>query len=106
MPNDFGSRTLRVPEAIPRLLRDLVHDRTGIFFEDSRMDMLLEKLEPLAQSLGCDSFLQYYYALKDNSDGEGDRGWEALSVQETYFWREMSQIDVLVKVTVPDWFKR
>jgi len=95
-----------VPEAVPRLLRDLVHDRTGIFFEDSRMDMLLEKLEPLAQSRGFDSFLQYYYALKDNSEGEWDRAWEALSVQETYFWREMSQIEALMNAIIPDWFQR
>ena len=29
---------------------------------------------------------------------------DALSVQETYFWREMPQIDALVKIVVPKWF--
>ncbi len=76
---------MRVPEGISTLLRDLIHERTGIFFEDSRMDLLLEKLEPLAQNRGCPSFLDYYYTLKDNEHGEWDRAWEALSVQETYF---------------------
>ena len=101
MPIDAGPKALRVPDGIPRLLRDLIHDRTGIFFEDSRMDLLLEKLEPLAQSRGFGSFLDYYYALKDNERGEWDRAWEALSVQETYFWREMSQINALVETIVP-----
>lgn len=106
MPADVGPKTLRVPEGISRLLRDLIHDRTGIFFEDSRMDFLLGKLEPLAQLRGCASFLDYYYALKDNDHGEWDRAWEALSVQETYFWREISQVNALVDKIIPEWFAR
>ncbi len=30
----------------------------------------------------------------------------ALSVQETYFWREFGQIRLLVDVLIPEWFKR
>lgn len=106
MPADVvPKRTLRIPEGVSPLLRDLIHDRTGIFFEDSRMDVLLEKLEPLAHARGCNSFLDYYYALKDNDHGEWDRAWDALSVQETYFYREMAQINVLVDQIIPQWFK-
>jgi chemotaxis protein methyltransferase CheR len=70
------------------------------------MDFLLEKLEPAVQGRGFNSFLEYYYALKDNRHGEWDRAWEALSVQETYFWREMGQIEVLVKQIAPDWLRK
>jgi len=70
------------------------------------MDFLIDKLEPAAQNRGCGSFLEYYYALKDNDTGEWERAWEALSVQETYFWREMSQVDALVKKIIPDWFRQ
>jgi chemotaxis protein methyltransferase CheR len=69
------------------------------------MDFLIDKLEPAAQNRGFGSFLDYYYVLKDNDSGEWARAWEALSVQETYLWREMSQIDTLVKKIVPDWFR-
>jgi chemotaxis protein methyltransferase CheR len=106
MPSELAPKTLRVPEGIPRLLRDLIHDRTGLFFEDSRMDYLIDKLEPVALSRGFNSFLEYYYALKEDQHGEWDRAWEALSVQETYFWREMSQIETLVGVLVPEWRRR
>jgi len=84
----------------------LIHDRTGLFFEDARLDLLLEKLEPMAQERGCKSFLDYYYALKDNEHEEWDKAWEALSVQETYFWREMAQIDALARHIVPEWFQK
>jgi chemotaxis protein methyltransferase CheR len=106
MPADVGPKALRVPDGISNLLRDLIHDRTGIFFEDSRMDLLLTKLEPLVKLRGCASFLDYYYTLKDNDKGEWDRAWEALSVQETYFYREMSQINVLVEIIIPAWFQK
>jgi len=105
-PREAGPRQLRVPEGVPELLRDLIHQRTGLFFEDNRTDFLIEKLEPAAQARGFASFLDYYYALKDDDHGEWDRAWEALSVQETYFWREMSQINALVRLIIPDWFRR
>lgn len=106
MPSQVGSQPLPVAEGVPRLLRDLIHERTGLFFEDSRMDILIGKLQPLAQSRGFGSLLQYYYALKDEDHTEWDRAWEALSVQETYFWREMSQINALVELIIPDWFRK
>ena len=106
MLNDTGPRPLRVPEGVPRLLRDLIHDRTGLFFEDARMDLLVEKLMPVATDRGFGSLLDYYYSLKDSNQGEWDRAWEALSVLETYFWREMSQINALVEEIVPAWFRK
>jgi chemotaxis protein methyltransferase CheR len=90
---------------VPGLLRDLVHDRTGIYFEDARIDSLMEKLEPLAREREHQSFLDYYYALKDNQSIEWAQAWEVLSVLETYFWREMSQIDALTKIIIPQWFQ-
>ena len=106
MPNEDKVKTLRLPEGIPQLLRDLIHERTGLYFEDSRMSFLIEKLEPQVQARRFDSFLDYYYALKDNDAGEWDRAWEALSVQETYFWREMSQVNALVDIILPSWFQK
>jgi chemotaxis protein methyltransferase CheR len=97
---------VRVPDGVPGLLRDLIHDKTGLFFEDSRLDDLMEKLEPLAQQNGHQSFLDFYYALKDNRPAEWDQAWEALSVQETYFWREFSQIEALAEIIIPAWFQK
>ena len=43
---------------------------------------------------GFDSLLDYYYLLK--YDAQADEEWvraiDALSVQETYFWREPDQL--------------
>ncbi len=66
----------------------------------------MEKLGPLAVQRGHQSFLDFYYALKDNQSGEWAQAWEVLSVQETYFWREMSQIEALTEIIIPEWFQK
>src|ERR1043165_7222878 len=98
---------LSIPEGIAVLLRDLIHERTGIFFDPTRLDMMLDKLQEPARARNCHSLLDYYYLLKydENGQGEWERVIDALSVQETYFWREMGQIRVLVEVLIPQWFK-
>ncbi len=98
---------IAIPEAVPRLLRDLIHERTGIFFEPERFGMMMEKLQGRALAHGCQSFLDYYYILKyeENNRDEWRRVMDAFSVQETYFWRELDQIKALVDVVVPEWFK-
>ena len=101
-------RKLLITAGIQPLLRDLIHERTGIFFEQGRLDVLVEKIEPLATERNCYSLLDYYYLLKHEENGVEDwaRVMDALSVQETYFWREMAQIRLLAEVLVPDWFKK
>ena len=108
MLTDAGRKPLLVPAGVPALLSAIVHERTGILFEPDRHDVLLDKLEPLAEERGCYSFLDYYYLLKYEENGTADweRVLDAISVQETYFWREMPQIHALVKVLVPEWFQR
>jgi chemotaxis protein methyltransferase CheR len=95
-----------VPEGSAVLLRDLVHEHTGTYFEANRLGTLIEKLQPLARERHCRSVLDYYYLLKfdGESTGEWQRVMDTLSVQETYFWREMDQIRALVDVLVPAWF--
>ena len=96
----------RPPFTTAMLLRDLVQDHTGMFFDNDRTGTLLDKLEPLAVKRGCRSFLEYYYHLKLEGEvsGEWQQVLEALSVQETYFWREMDQVRALVDILIPRWF--
>jgi chemotaxis protein methyltransferase CheR len=107
MPAPGGVIPLSVPDGVPTLLRDLVHERTGIFFEPANFDTLLEKLRGRALHHGCQSYLDYYYILKYDERGPEEwlRVMDAFSVQETYFWREFAQINALARTVVPRWFK-
>src|SRR5215203_5651495 len=85
------------------LLRDLIHERVGLNFDDSKINLLTDKIAPLIIERGFDSFLDYYYLLKYDADTAGE--WlnviNALTVQETYFWREMDQIHGLAEIVIP-----
>jgi len=102
----FDSEILGIPVGTERLLRDLVHDRTGLFFDDSKLDSLMDKLSPLVVRRGFHSFLDYYYLLKYDEDAvlEWRHVMNAISIGETYFWREFDQIRALSETIVPQWF--
>lgn len=89
--------------ALP-LLRDLVQERLGLFYDAARYDTLADRLAPLVVERGFDSFLDYYYLLKydETAAAEWLRVMDALSVPETYFWREIDQVQAIVQHVVPD----
>lgn len=107
MPAADNVFPLSVPEGVPVLLRDLIHERTGLYFEPDRFDTLLDKLRDRALHHGCQSYLDYYYILRYGAGPPDEwlRVMDAFSVQETYFWRELSQIRTLTHTLVPRWFK-
>ncbi len=98
--------SLGVTGGADRLLRDLIHERTGLFFDNGKGDILADKLSPLVIERGFTSLLDYYYLLKydEAAQDEWRSVMNALSVPETYFWREMDQVRALVEWVVPRWF--
>ena len=102
----MGSRSqnLILPEGATYLIRDLINERIGMFFDNGKSDLLLDKLSPLVVDRGFSSYLDYYYLLKYD-DSAAPVEWQnvvnALSVQETYFWREMDQVRALVQQLLP-----
>ena len=96
-------RGLRIPERTLELLRDLIAANIGIHYDAERLDVLSDRLVPLAIERGFDSMLDYYYLLKYDSTGSSEwpRVMDALSVQETYFWREADHFTALATEIVP-----
>ena len=99
----FGADALGLPPTGMAVLRELIHERTGICFENDRVDLLAERMAPLVIARGFRSFLDLYYLLKyDEAAADGWREvMDALSVPETYFWREVDQIRAMVCHVVP-----
>src|SRR5215207_5786128 len=86
------------------LLRDLIHERTGLFYDNGRYDTLGDRLAPLVIQHGFRTFLDFYYLLRYDEQaaaGEWRHVLNALSVQETYFWREVDQIQALSRILLP-----
>jgi chemotaxis protein methyltransferase CheR len=98
----FRAESLGLAGHVTTILRDLVHERLGLFYEPGQFDQLADRLAPLVVARGFDSFMDYYYLLKYSADtDEWGRVMDALAVQETYFWREIDQIRAVVDHVVP-----
>jgi chemotaxis protein methyltransferase CheR len=99
----FDSEGLGLPTGPLGLIRSLIHERTGVFFDDARCDTLADRLAPRVIECGFDSLLDYYYLLKYDERASDEWGsvMDALAVPETYFWREIEQLQVIAQMVVP-----
>ena len=105
----FGSDALGIPPTGLPVLQELIHERTGLFFDADRTDLLAERVAPLVVERGFRSFLDLYYLLKYDEPAARvvwRQVMDALSVPETYFWREMDQIRAVVCYVVPELVRR
>jgi chemotaxis protein methyltransferase CheR len=100
---------LGIPLTGLAVLRDLLHERTGLFFDDDRTDLLADRMAPLVVGRGFRSFLDLYYLLKYDEAAAAET-WrqvmDALSVPETYFWREVDQVRAIVCQVMPTLARR
>jgi chemotaxis protein methyltransferase CheR len=99
----FFSESLALPENAFTILRDLIMERTGIYYEESKKDILADKLSNRVLERGFSSFIDYYYLLKYDNDSQDEWNvvFDLIAVRETYFWREYDQIDALVNHIIP-----
>lgn len=79
-----------------RLLRDFIHERFGIYFEESQKGSLRSRLQGRVASLDLLSFEDYYQYLRfgPQRTDELQRVISHLTNNETYFFREMAQLQV------------
>lgn len=99
----FSVDALGLTDGAYTLLRDLIEERTGVFFDESKRGLLSDKLAELVVAHGLTSFLDYYYLLR--YDPEAESHWrrllDRLAVPETYFWRQSDQLTLLVDHVLP-----
>ncbi len=88
--------------------RDLIRERTGMFFGARRRDALVRSLLAAAEGGGWKDAARYYVALRRASTR--DELWDDLigqiSVGESYFFRDTAQFDILHRVILPQLIAR
>jgi chemotaxis protein methyltransferase CheR len=89
----FDPRPRLAPDEF-RLLRDLVNAHAGLHFEDDALYMFDRRLGERVTALELSGFDQYYKYLRFDIRGhvELDEAVEALTTNETYFWRQEYQL--------------
>ena len=93
----FDAESLGLRSAAVPLLRDLIHDRTGLTYDDNRLDTMADRLAPLVAAHHLDSFLDYFYYLKYD-----DRPERLCADYNLYSFDHNVRIRLKVRVTVED----
>jgi chemotaxis protein methyltransferase CheR len=80
------------------ILRTLIEERIGLAYATGDDVIVHDKLKLQAQEAGFDSLLDYYYFLRYDTGSEVEFSAlvDALVVNETYFFRELPQLEMLV----------
>jgi len=84
---------------------EFIYRKSGIFLEDDKhYDKLAKYIDSRAEELGFDNFRKYFFKLRfDDKDGDEFQAlMNAITVNETYFFREKDQFEVLVNRILPE----
>ncbi len=90
-------------------LRDFIHELTGIVFSDNKKYLLENRLRSRIQELGLQSFEEYYQYLQRsslNARTEINKLFDAITINETYFFRNEAQFNALRTVILPEILQR
>jgi chemotaxis protein methyltransferase CheR len=90
------------------ILSALIEENTGLHYDLQERELLAERVSGRATERGFESLLDYYYFLRYDADADAELALlaEALVVHETYFFRELAPLQVLVSEVVPGLLKR
>ena len=86
-----------------KLLSDLIECRFGLVFDGGRRDILDSRLRSRMRELGLGSLREYYLYLRAHHDREAElsRLASLITNNETYFFRETHQFDILIRHVLP-----
>ena len=87
-----------------KLLTDLIEERFGLTFQGIRLEILESKLRPRLRELHLTTVRDYYQYLRFHPDRDGElaRLPAMVTNNETYFFRETHQFDLLVNHVIPE----
>ncbi|HTA39984.1 MAG TPA: protein-glutamate O-methyltransferase CheR [Candidatus Acidoferrales bacterium] len=99
--------TILITEPEFTALRDVIRDRFGIFYDDTKQFLLQSRLQTRLLKRSCSTFEGYYKFLTSSlqREEEWDELASVLSNNETYFFRERAQLEVLLSDVVDESLK-
>ena len=89
-----------------RLIRDFIYEKTGIYFARNKKYIIERRLAKRMDDLGCTSIKDYYRLLISDSRGsEVNHLINIVTTNETYFFRNIAQIQLLSEELLPKMIK-
>ncbi|MGE5363029.1 MAG: CheR family methyltransferase [Bacteroidota bacterium] len=89
------------------LWRKYIYEICGIYFQDNKKYLLESRLQKRISFLGLDSFDAYLDYVKYNPARSTELRYlyEAITINETFFFRNQPQLDALVSSVIPELLK-
>jgi|SRR6185436_6813998 len=90
--------TTSAASSVFAILSALVEERAGLHYGQGEQEIFLDRVATRAEEAGFDSLLDYYYYLRYDPEGsrELDDLVAQLVVNETYFFRELEPLRLVV----------
>lgn len=95
---------IHMPEDVFRLVRDLIRDYCGIYFDEGSRYILEKRLSSRVHKNQLSSFREYYRHLiySNNREEELASIIDILTINETYFFREKNQLKSFSEELLPE----
>lgn len=87
------------------LFAEFIHDRTGIVLDSTKAYLLKSRLVPLLEEAGASNFTDFFYAGYRSPEW-GARVVDAISTNETSFFRDQRPFELLQSKILPDLFSK
>src|SRR3990172_6988972 len=100
----FEEQLIPLSDDAFRLLRDLIHDYCGIYFDDGSKYLLERRLSRRLQQRQLKGFEEYYHFLRYDRKREEELVVliDNLTTNETYFFRESAQLRAFSEEILPE----
>lgn len=90
-----------------RIFRDLIQRECGIFLNDQRKDFLTSRVEKRLSALRMKGYFNYYrHVTVDSNREELYELIDSITINETFFFRNLPQFQLLKEKALPDIINR
>jgi chemotaxis protein methyltransferase CheR len=88
--------------------RKYIYDNCGIYFQDNKKYLLESRLQKRITYLGLTTFEEYFSFVNDSIKGNQEKKYlyEAITINETFFFRNQPQFDAIINNILPDLIQR
>lgn len=89
-------------------IRDLIYNTSGIYLKENRKYLLEKRLAPRLEELHLSNFPDYFRFLKNGSPNLAELKilFDAITINETSFFRNLPQMEALQNVVLPELLER
>lgn len=89
-------------------IRKLIYEQSNIYMREGKQILVSNRLRKRVLALNLGGYEEYYRYLTEDSDGPAELQHfvDALSTNETYFYRETNHLTVMQQVILPRLFAR